>query len=53
MDNITDTLGKLYLNSENKVSTFSDCVDEMIEIIDDNRNPNAPQRGLDVRVFRI
>ena len=46
MDNITDTLGKLYLNSENKVSTFSDCVDEMIEIIDDNRNPNAPQRGL-------
>lgn len=46
MDNITDTLGKLYLNSENKVSTFSDCVDEMIEIIEDNRDPNATQRGL-------
>lgn len=46
MDNITDTLGKLYLNSENKVSTFSDCVDEMIEIIEDNRDPNANQRGL-------
>ena len=46
MDNITDTLGKLYFNSENKVSTFSDCVDEMIEIIEDNRDSTTPPKGL-------